>query len=346
MSDWAGIAWLVVLLIANAFFVGSEFAVISARRSQVEPLAERGSRAAKTALYAMEHATLMLATCQLGITICSLLLGAVSEPVIAHAMEPAFEALGLPGVLVHPVSFAIALTLVVYAHVVIGEMVPKNLALAAPDKAALILGPFMLAVVAVLKPLVIGLNGVANVSLRALRIEPKDEVASTFTHDEVADLVEESRREGLLDDDEYELVQGALDFQGGTIDDVVLPTEVLVTIDRHATAADVEVACADSGFSRFPVRDESGELTGYLHLKDALETDEEARNRVIADKWVRPLVTVPVGAGLFDALRLMQARGSHMARVADLEGHVVGVVMLEDVLEELVGEIRDVERAS
>ena len=346
MNLWLGLTVTFLLLAFNALFVASEFALISARRTQLEPAAAQGSRTAKLALRAMENVSLMMAAAQLGITICSLLLGAVSEPVIAHAMEPVFEAVGLPGFLVHPISFAIALTLVVYAHVVIGEMVPKNLALAAPDKAALILGPFMLAVVAVLKPLVIALNGVANISLRTMRIEPKDEVASTFTHDEVADLVEESRREGLLDDDEYELVQGALEFQGGTIDDVVLPTAVLVTIDRHATAADVEVACAESGFSRFPVRDESGELTGYLHLKDALETDEDARNRVIADKWVRPLVTVPVGAGLFDALRLMQARGSHMARVADVEGHVVGVVMLEDVLEELVGEIRDVERAN
>ncbi|MFT4188909.1 MAG: hemolysin family protein [Aeromicrobium sp.] len=344
MSLWLGLAVTVVLLALNALFVASEFALISARRTQLEPAAAHGSRAAKLALRAMENISLMMAAAQLGITICSLLLGAVSEPAIAHAVEPAFEQVGVPHVLVHPVSFSIALTLVVYAHVVIGEMVPKNLALAAPDKASLVLGPFMLAVVAVLKPLVIALNAVANAALRLLRIEPKDEVASTFTHDEVSDLVEESRREGLLDDDEYELVQGALEFQGGSIDDVLLPTDVLVTIDRTATAADVEVACAESGFSRFPVRDGNGALGGYLHVKDALETEARARERVIADKWVRPLVTVPVGASLFDALRLMQARGSHMARVADAEGRVVGVVMLEDVLEELVGEVRATDR--
>ncbi|MFT4298722.1 MAG: hemolysin family protein [Aeromicrobium sp.] len=345
MNIWWGLAVTVLLLALNALFVASEFALISARRTQLEPAAQGGSRMARLALRAMENLSSVMAAAQLGITICSLLLGAVSEPAIAHALEPVFDTLGVPHIAVHPVAFALALSLVVYAHVVIGEMVPKNLALAGPDRASLLLGPFMLAVVAVLKPLVRILNGVANAALRLLGIEPKDEVASTYTHDEVSDLVEESRREGLLDDDEYELVQGALEFQGGTVDDVLLPVEVLVTIDRQATAADVEVACARSGFSRFPVVDAAGELSGYLHLKDALETDEAARHRVIADKWVRPLVTVPVGAGLFDALRLMQARGSHMARVADHEGRVAGVVMLEDVLEELVGEIRDADRA-
>lgn len=345
MTWYVGILVTLVLLGLNALFVAAEFALISARRTQLEPAAAQGSRTAKLALKAMSNVSMMMAAAQLGITICSLLLGAVSEPAIAHAMEPGFEWLGLPANLVHPVSFAIALTLVVYAHVVIGEMVPKNLALAAPDKAALWLGPFMLAVVAVLKPVVITLNGIANVALRAMRIEPKDEVASTYTHDEVAGLVEESRREGLLDDDEYGLVQGALEFHDGTIEQVLLPVDVLVTITADATAADVEVACAETGFSRFPVVDERGDLSGYLHIKDALETDESARLRPIADKWVRPLATVPVASGLYEALRVMQARGSHMARVADTDGRVTGVVMLEDVLEELVGEIRDAERA-
>ena len=343
MSSWFGVGLTFVLLALNALFVAAEFALISARRTQIEPLAQAGSRTARLALRAMERVTVAMAAAQLGITICSLGLGAISEPAIAHLLEPGFEALHVPHGLVHPISFAIALSLVVFLHVVYGEMVPKNLALVSPDKASLLLGPFMLAVIAVLRPFVVTLNGIANLAVRLLRIEPKDEVASTYTHDEVAGLVEESRREGLLDEDEYGLVSGALDFHDGHVDQVLLPLDGLVTILPHATPVDVEQACARTGFSRFPVLDAAGDLSGYLHIKDVLETDDAARVTPIADKWLRPLSTVGATSGLYEALRTMQARGSHMARVADAEGRVLGVIMLEDVLEELVGEIREAE---
>jgi CBS domain containing-hemolysin-like protein len=337
VGDWFGLALTLVLLALNALFVAAEFALISARRTQIEPLAQAGSRTARLALRAMENVTLAMAAAQLGITMCSLGLGAISEPALAHLMEPVFAALDVPEGLVHPISFVIALTIVVFLHVVFGEMVPKNLALVQPDRASLVLGPFMLLVIAVLKPLVVTLNGIANVSVRLLGVKPVDEVSSTYTHDEVA---------GLVDDDEYDLVQGALEFHDGRVEQVLLPRDVLVTVGPSATPADVEQACARTGFSRFPVSDDDGgDLLGYLHVKDVLETDEAARRAPVADKWLRPLSTVGTGSGLLEALRIMQARGSHMARVADASGDVLGVIMLEDVLEELVGEIRDTERA-
>ena len=341
MSGWPALLLTLVLLMLNALFVAAEFALISARRTQLEPEAQAGKRSAKLALKAMENVTLAMAAAQLGITMCSLGLGAISEPAIAHLLEPVFEYFGVPHGFVHPISFAIALSLVVFLHVVYGEMVPKNLALAAPDRAALFLGPFMLGVIAVLKPLVVALNAIANTAVKVVGIEPKDEVASTFTHDEVAGLLEESRREGLLDEDEYGLVTGALDFHDGTVAQVLLPRASLVTIPPGSTPVEVEDACARTGYSRFPVAGDDGELTGYLHIKDVLETEDANRVRPIADKWLRPLATVGASTGLYDALRTMQARGSHMARVADETGAVMGVVMLEDVLEELVGEIRE-----
>ncbi|MCW2788889.1 MAG: hypothetical protein JWQ91_641 [Aeromicrobium sp.] len=340
MSDIGAVVLTVVLLALNALFVAAEFALISARRTQLEPRIAAGSAPARLAMRAIENITQVMAAAQLGITICSLGLGAVGEPAIAHLMEPVFEAVNVPEGVVHPVSFVIAMTIVVFAHVVLGEMVPKNLALVGPDRAALFLGPFMLAVVLVLKPFVVLLNGTANMIVRAFGVEPKDEVASTYSHDEVAGLVEESRREGLLDEDEYGLVSGALDFSDGTVAQVLLPRAGLVTIPPSATPVDVERACADTGFSRFPVVDAMGDITGYLHIKDVLETDGAARRETIADKWLRPLATVHADSGLYEALRTMQARGSHMARVADESGQVLGVIMLEDVLEELVGEIR------
>ena len=341
MSPLLGITLTVVLLLANAYFVGAEFALISARRTTIEPKAEAGSRAAKITLGAMENVSQMLAAAQLGITVCSVLLGAVSEPAVAHLIEGPFHAAGLPDGMLHPVAFTVALSLVVFLHVVVGEMVPKNIALAGPERTALILGPPLVAVVRVFSPIVRGLNRAANLTLRAVRVEPKDEVTSTFTREEVAGLVEESHREGLLDADEHDLLSGALRFETRTATDVLLPVESLVTVDATITPADVEGLSVSTGFTRFPVTDSDGELAGYLHLKDVLETRPDRRVSPVAPKWVRPLVHVRDDDTLRDVLETMQRTGAHLARVTDPFGNVRGVVALEDVLEELVGEIRD-----
>lgn len=342
MSPAVALSLSLVLLAGNAFFVGAEFALIAARRSQIEPRARAGSRLARTTLAAMEQITLVMAGAQLGITVCSLGLGAVSEPAIAHGLEPWFERWGLPEGLVHPVALAIALAIVVYLHVVLGEMVPKNIALATPERAALVLGPPMMAVVLVVRPLIAVLNALANGVLRLLRIEPRDEVSSTFTREEVAALVEESRGEGLLADAEYDRLSGALGFSEKTVHAVVMGPESLATVRRGSTAAEVEELCAQTGFSRFPVVSDTDELVGYLHIKDVLEYDsDDDRDRPVADKWIRPLARVSEDDLLSDALETLQRRGAHMARVVDVDGSVRGVVALEDVIEELVGEIRD-----
>lgn len=345
MGDITGLFVTALLLALNAFFVGAEFALISARRSQIEPLAQSGSRMARTTLRAMEHVSLMMAGAQLGITVCSLLLGAVSEPAIAHLLEPGFHALGLPEGLLHPVAFMVALTAVVALHVVLGEMVPKNIAIAGPDRAALILGPPMFGIVTLLRPVIVVLNAMANGLLRLIRVEPKDEVASTFTREEVAALVEESHGEGLLAEHEYDRLAGALGFTEKTVAGVTMRPETLATVERGSSGADVEALCAATGFSRFPVVDTGAdgavEFVGYLHIKDVLEPDEARRQRPIADRWVRPLAAVREDTLLHDALEILQRRGAHMARVVDPAGVTIGIAALEDVIEELVGEIRD-----
>ncbi|WP_323793391.1 hemolysin family protein [Nocardioides sp.] len=341
MSDTAALVLAVVLLAFNAFFVGAEFALISARRSQIEPKAQSGSRAARTTLKAMENVSLMMAGAQLGITICSLGLGAVGEPALAHLIEPLFERAGVPEALLHPVAFVLALIVVVALHVVLGEMVPKNIAIAGPERSALVLAPALVAVVALLRPIIVGLNAIANATLRLMHVEPKDEVSSTFTREEVAALVEESRGEGLLEADEYDRLAGALGFTEKSVEKVLLPSHGLSTIVRGSSAADIEALCAATGFSRFPVASPTGDLLGYLHIKDVLEPDEQRRNEPIDDKWIRPFAPVPAHAPLHEALEVLQRRGAHMARVVDTEGSTVGLATLEDVIEELVGEIRD-----
>lgn len=341
MSDTSALLLAVVLLALNAFFVGAEFALISARRSQIEPRAEAGSRMARITLAAMENVSLMMAGAQLGITMCSLGLGAVGEPAVAHLLEPLFEALRVPEEVLHPAAFVVSLSVVVYLHVVLGEMVPKNIALASPDRAALALGPPLYAVVTVLRPVIVALNAVANAALRLIRVEPKDEISSTFTREEVAALVEESRGEGLLEEQEYDRLSASLGFTQDTVRSVLMRPEVLTTVRLGATAADIEELCAETGFSRFPVVDQADTLLGYLHIKDVLETEESRRQRVIEEKWIRPFASVREDDVLHDVLETLQRRGAHLARVVDADGQVLGLATLEDVLEELVGEIRD-----
>jgi CBS domain containing-hemolysin-like protein len=342
MSNMTALGIALLLLAGNAFFVGAEFALISARRTQIEPRAQAGSRAARVTLRGMENVSLMMAGAQLGITMCSLGLGAVGEPAVAHLIEPAFEAAGLPDALVHPIALVIALAIVVTLHMVLGEMVPKNIAIAGPERSALTLGPPLYAIVTVLKPVIWLLNATANSVLRLVRVTPQNEIASTFTADEVAAFIAQSRREGLLDEDEHELLTGALAFTDARVGSVVLGIDDLVTVTGHVTPAELEEICARTGYSRFPVVRDTGDLVGYIHLKDVLDTPQDIRDQPVHPKWLRPLVSVGLDQSLRDSLAIMQAHGAHMARVIDPnDDSVVGVATLEDVLEELVGEVVD-----
>ena len=341
MSTGPALALSLFLLVANAFFVAAEFALISARRTSIEPAAEAGQWAAGITLRAMENVSLMLAGAQLGITICSLGLGYLGEPAIAHVLEGPFDDAGLPGELVHPFAFAIALSIIAFLHIVLGEMVPKNVALSAPDRSAVVLGPAMSLVVRMFGPAVLALNWIANFTLRLVGVTPRGEVASVFTRDEVAGLVDQSRREGLLDVNEERLLTGALEFDERDARSVLLRLAELETVAPSVTPAELEQIAARTGYSRYPVR-ENDDLIGYLHLKDVLAFEDRHRNRPIARPSIRPLARVSADDRLRPVLAAMQRSGAHLARVEDpAAGRTLGVVALEDVLEELVGEIRD-----
>ena len=238
MSDWAGILWLVVLLLGNAFFVAAEFAVMSARRSQIEPLAEAGSKRAQTTLRAMENVSLMLACAQLGITVCSLLILQVAEPAIHHLLAVPLEAVGVPMEIADIAAFAVALLVVTFLHVTFGEMVPKNISVSVADKAALLLAPPLMFIARMVKPVIVALNWSANHILKLMRIEPKDEVTSSFTLEEVQSIVQESTRHGLVDDDAG-LITGALEFSEHTASHVMVPLDKLVMLKAATTPAGV-----------------------------------------------------------------------------------------------------------
>jgi CBS domain containing-hemolysin-like protein len=347
MGEYApGLIALFVLLAFNAFFVGAEFAVISARRSQIEPRAEAGSKAAQTSLYAMEHATLMLATSQLGITICSLLILNVSEPAIHHLLEVPLGLTPLTADVISVLAFVIALVLVTFLHVVFGEMVPKNLSFSVPDRAVLMLAPALVFVSRVFRPIIWALNAMANGVLRLFKVEPKDEATSTYTLDEVAAIVEQSTREGVLTDTTGAL-SNAFEFTTKKVHDVEVPMAQIVALPCTATPDQVQLALAEHGFSRYILLDAAGEPAGYVHLKDVMDLSAgDAGSNPFPAKRIRRLTAVLRDADLEDGLASMRRNGSHVARSVDRQGRVTGILFLEDILEELVGQVDDATSAS
>ncbi|UWE09484.1 hemolysin family protein [Actinacidiphila bryophytorum] len=328
-----------LLVLGNGFFVGAEFALVSVRRSQIEPLAA-AHRRARTVLYGLEHLPQMMAAAQFGVTVCSLTLGAVAEPTVAHLLEPVFAAAHVPDDLVHAIGYVLALALVVFLHLVIGELVPKNLAMADPEKTALWLSPGLVGFARVFRPVIVVLGTCARVILRACGVEPKDEVDAVFTSAELTVLVEDARRAGLLDSDEQERLEDALELGTRPVTEVLLTPDQLITLAPTATAREVEELTVRTGYSRFPVAAGAGAgYLGYLHVKDVLDLEDQ--DRPVPQRLWRPITTLRADLPLDDALTSMRRAASHLAAVADPAGRVLGLVALEDVLEMLVGEVRD-----
>jgi magnesium and cobalt exporter, CNNM family len=336
------------LIAANGFFVGAEFAVLAGRRTRLEPLL-RSSRRARTALRAIEQLPLMISACQFGITLASLGLGALAEPAVASLLTGPLAALHVPHELVHPLALAIALTLVSSLHMLLGEMVPKNLALTGPERAAMILTPPLLLFVRIFRPIIIGLTAVATGVLKLLGITPASEVGEVTDRDSVAALIGQSSEEGLLKTNQQQLLTGALAFEETKAGAVGLPLDTLVTLDPDITPARVEQLVAAAGYSRFPVRAEDqptteAELIGYIHIADVLDTDQAHRNLPMDRRWIRPLGEIPANATLQTALATLRRGGSHLARLIDENGQTQAVIALEDILEQLVGEVMDANR--
>ena len=342
-NPWEGIGWFFLLLLGNAFFVAAEFAVISARRAQIEPRAEAGSKPAQITIKAMEKVALMLATTQLGVTICSLLILVIVEPSVHELLHGPLMATGLGESAVSGLSFALTLILVSFLHVVIGEMVPKNISFSIPERAALVLVPVLYGLAQVVRPIVVALNATANGILRLFGVRARDEANSAFTLDQVEDIVEHSTREGVLKDASGAL-SNTFEFTEKKVVDIAVATERVISFDEPVTPREIEQAVAKHGFSRYPISDETGDFVGYIHLKDVLDLDEDEVDDAIPAKRIRTLISLPASMELEDALASMRRVGAHMARSFDRRGKVKGVLFLEDILEELVGEVQDATR--
>jgi CBS domain containing-hemolysin-like protein len=287
----------------------------------------------------------MLAGAQLGVTVASLLLGRIGESAVASLLRTAFGLTDMPPAVLHTLSFVIALAIVVTLHVLLGEMVPKNIALAGPERTAMLLVPPYLVYVRAARPFIAFYNKCANVVLRALRVEPKDELDVTVSTAELSELIAESVSEGLLDPEEHTRLTRALQIRTRVVGDVARPLADVRAIPVAAAGSGpsvgaVEQALAQSGYSRFPVVDLGGTFVGYLHIKDVLMLDDDPKT-VIDLSLVRPLPRVPKSLPLADALSRMRRSNSHLALVTDDTGGVVAMVAMEDLVEDFVGAMRD-----
>jgi CBS domain containing-hemolysin-like protein len=344
MNDLLGVLLTVVLLAANAFFVAAEFALISARRDRLEALAEQGKRSAITVIRAGENLSLMLAGAQLGITVCSILLGRIGEPAVAHLLDKPFDLLGVPDAVLHTVSFLVAITIVVVLHVLLGEMVPKNIAIAGPEAAAMLLVPPYLGWIRIARPFIAFYNWCAQVTLRMFGVEAKNELENTVSTIELSEMIAESLSEGLLDPEEHNRLSRALQIRNRVVDDVAIPLADIRAVQVSApglgpTVAAVERALADTGYSRFPVADTTGTYVGYLHIKDVLALVDDP-DAVIDPASVRPIPLLPSSLPLPDALSRLRRDNSHLALVTT-DDRVTAMVALEDLVEDLVGTVRD-----
>jgi CBS domain containing-hemolysin-like protein len=327
----------ILLLVGNGIFVGGEFALIASRRTALEPLAATSKRA-RWALSAMNQIPLMIAGAQLGITICSLGLGAIAEPALAHLLEVPFAAAGMPEDAVHPVAFVLALGVVVFLHTVIGEMVPKNITLAGPERSALVLGPFMLAFCTATKPLLNAMRWAARAVLSLWKIEAVDAVKTVFTADELAGMVTQARSEGLLGSEQYSRIHAALGLNDRTAGDTLRPWSGVTTITDDASPAMIEAVATRSGRSRFPVvQHETRRVLGFVHVKDILGYGDELRDLPIPAEIIRPLAVVAPDRTLADLLLTMRRESRHILLVSDGR-RPLGVITLDDVLHAVVGE--------
>ena len=337
--NWSAFLWMILFLLANGFFVAAEFAYITARRNLIEA---SGNRNARTAVRLNKELSLSLAAAQLGITIASVLLGAVAEPALAHMLENVIGLAPLPDGVVHGIALAIALLIVVFLHMVIGEMAPKNIAISNPERAATALALPFRGFIVVFRPLIALLNATANGVLRLSGVEPADALEVGHSAEDLAVIIGTGRKEGVIEDFAHRLLSGAIVFGDLDASAVMVPRPDVKVAPATASVAEVRELMLVTGHSRIPIiAEDIDDVLGFVHVKDLIAVDEEAHSQPIPRPSIREALGVPETAPLRSVLSEMRRVRSHLAVVVDEHGGTAGIITLEDIAEELVGEIAD-----
>jgi CBS domain containing-hemolysin-like protein len=319
------------LVALSAFFVAVEFALVAARRYRLEEAAET-SAAARAALRSARDISQLHAGSQLGITLCTLGLGAVAKPAVHDLLVPVFTTWGLPEVTADVVAFVAALVVVTFVHLVVGEMAPKSWAIAHPERSAILLALPMRAFMAVTRPVLVVLNALANACLRRFGVEPVDELAASHNPDDLRELVAHSAETGTLDRERHDRLVTALDLDTATLGSLVRPHTAVSTVAADASADEVRDITRRSGHLRLVVRD-GEQLVGVVHVRDALVAPADTQARSL----MRPVLTLPANEPAYAALRTMRERRSHLALVRD-GAELVGLLTMQDLLDRLLPE--------
>ncbi len=342
VDGWALLGAL-VLLVLNGFFVASEFALLAARRSRIEQLAAAGDKRARHALAGIRELTLMLAGAQLGITICSLGLGALAEPAIAGIIEGILgEAFSMSDTARHVIGFTVGLSIVVFLHMVVGEMAPKSWAISHPEESSLKLArPFRLFVF-LFRPVIRLLNWMANLAVRAVGVEPRDERAMTHSPADLILLLDESAGHGGIESGEHELLTRTLELSGLTAEDAMTVRRDIVAVPAEASATEAAAVAHRTGRTRVVVHEgDLDHVRGFVHVKDLLLLAEGTWANTEAGGLTRPIMVTHEHHRVEDLLLEMRTERQHISLVVDEHGTVVGLVTMEDLIEELIGDFDD-----
>ncbi len=340
MSELWALLLSVLLLAGNAFFVAAEFALVASKRYRMEQAAAAGSRAAKAAVAGSRELSLMLAGAQLGITVCTLGLGALAEPALEHLIVPPLTALGLPSSASTAVAFVVALVVVAFLHVVVGEMAPKSWAITHPERSALLLALPFRAFTWAVRPMLTVLNRAANGLIRLIGVTPQETLAAAHGPAELRMLLERSRQEGLIDPEHHQILSRMLQLARTSLAQVMTPIGSLTTVPSSAPVEEVEAVCQSSGRSRLGVVDTAtGRVLGLVHVRDVVRATTAGRS-VSAAGLMSPATILDASLNVAAAATRMRAGRVQLALVAT-NGTVTGFVALEDLLEQVIGEFYD-----
>lgn len=342
LSEWLLLGLGVVLTIGTGLFVASEFSLVNLERADLEARRDRGETRLGMTIAALKITSTHLSSAQLGITLTTLLTGYTMEPAIGSLISPPLVAVGVPSGVVPVVATTGAIVVATLVSMIIGELVPKNFALALPLATAKVAIPFQSVFTAIFRPTVTVLNGAANGILRLLGIEPKEELSGARTAEELSSLVRRSASAGLLEADTATLLNRTLQFSGHTASDVMTPRPRMTSVQRNEPAQTVIDLARRTGFSRFPVVDEGvDDVVGFVHVKQAVAVPRDRRSGVPVSALQTEALRVPETMPLDTLLGELRGRGYQMAVVVDEYGGTSGLATLEDLVEELVGEVAD-----
>ena len=325
----------VLLLVANAFFVAAEFALVASKRHRLEDLAERGSSAARAALRGSRELSLMLAGAQLGITLCTLGLGSLAKPAVADLLEPVFAYARIPDAAAYVVAVVLAVAIVVFLHLVVGEMAPKSWAIAHPERSAVLLALPFRGFAWLVRPVLRLLNALANGTLRLVGVRPEGELAHVHGPRELQVLLESAREHGQLAEPEHRVLAGAIDLDTTPLGEVLVPLDEAVGVETTATCAAAEGVSRESGRSRLLVT-EAGTPVGIAHVRDIIRGTPDASVTTVTE----PVLHVDSRWSLLETVSAMRAEHAQLVLVDGPDGPV-GLVTIEDLLERVLGRFED-----